>query len=113
EFGFRSLLPSRAQQHHQIGMCDSAVGRGDFQSRRHDSLNEQQPAATWHCMTAIAENERSPLVVPIVDNVLEDVEVRVRWYCLEKIAGHKIAAVCDACPLQEIPRTFDGMGSVK
>src|SRR5258706_13257945 len=94
-------------------MCDDTVQRGDLQSRRHDSLNEQQPAATRYCMTAVAENERSPLVVPIVDNVLEDVELRARWYCLEKIAGHKITTVRDAYLPQHLPCAFDGEGAVK
>src|SRR5258706_2500495 len=94
-------------------MCDDTVQRGDLQSRRHDSLNEHQPAATCYCITADAENERSPLVIPIVDNVLENVGVRVRWYCLEKITGHKITAVCDASLPQRLLCAFDGIGSVK
>src|SRR3974390_3237704 len=99
----RPLAPS--EQHEHVEVIELA--RMILIAGRHDLFNHQKLCALTHGSAAGLEDADRLLVIPVVDDSLEDVSVRASRHSLEETSTHDLAAVCDtSCP-EHCARAFD------
>ena len=81
---FGSFAPAGGQrEHHHVP--ELAVGR--LIAGRHHPFDDQHSATVVHRLAAVAQDHRGPLVVPVVDDVLEEVDVAARGNACEEVAA--------------------------
>src|SRR5262249_41070472 len=104
-----SFLAARDKQHDQIE--ELAVER--FVPRRNDTLDDEQFACGQHRTMAIAKYRQTLFLVPIVDDVPQNVRIRPGWYGFEKAAGDELATIQQARRLNPLLRTLDDMREIE
>src|ERR1700730_949733 len=93
ELALRTLPATRHDQHVHVHHRDQLIFDGAFDRFRHQALDHQQTAARRHSPAATLENGDALPIVPIVDDVLENVDVGSERYGLEEIPLDDIASL--------------------
>ena len=90
---FGPLTPARADQHVDVVGGGTATRVRLIDARRIDALDDHEPRGRPHRPPAGPEKCGRPIVVPVVDDVLEDVGVGTGRHLHEEIAADDRAAV--------------------
>src|SRR3989442_1710013 len=104
---FGALAPAGQDQHVEVGEEDSLVELGLLHTLRHDALDEEQRTIRAHRPATVREDRHAALVVPVVDDPLEEIDIPAWRDRLEEAPGHQRYAARDAGLLDARPRAFD------
>ena len=50
-------------------------------------FHKQNPTVLSHGLSAILQYRYRPLIIPIMNDVFQDIRITTVWYCLKKVAG--------------------------
>jgi hypothetical protein len=78
-----------------------------------DALDDQQPAVRAHRAMAVPEDRESQLVVPVVDDVLQDVGVMGARHGLEEASPDRLASLGEPALGDLLLGSLDDVGLVE
>ena len=81
--------------------------------RRNYHLDQQQRAPPVERVVAVAQQPRRPLVVPVVDDLLEQVQVRPFRHRRKEVAAHQLAALREPLVRDRLPGRRDDVGQIE
>src|SRR5262249_51758630 len=110
ELIFRALPATGAYQHVNIvgGGTPTLVRRIDAQWI--NAFDEQQFARAVHRPAAALEDRLSALVIPVMDNVLEDIGIATARHLAEEVATEHVAAILQPTLSYQFPGPLGNVG---
>ncbi len=103
KLGFRALAATQKHQHVEIDQLSRARG---IVGRNHH-LHQKHPPVRPKGALAIGQNTNSAFIIPIVNDVFENVDVRAGGDFLEEIAPDQLAAIDQPFTLNDWFGRFD------
>ena len=99
---FCPLTTARATKHIQVAhrMCFiDVVRRWPF---RHHPLHQQQSPVFWKGFATISQDHAAALIVPVVNNALEDDGIGDGRNCFKEVAGKKRRTISNSHALEDV-----------
>src|SRR5262245_2670601 len=94
---FSALLPAGSHQHIEISECLTLRGHRRGNGARQHLLNQQERRLWPQCSMAVLEDGEGLRIVPIVDDVHQQIGIAIRWNLREHVARYNLQPVGDAC----------------
>src|SRR6185436_1884350 len=98
-----ALLSPGHRQHVHVGHGDPLVNRRRLYTFRHDALDQQDLAGPLHGFAAVAQDRDTLLVIPIMDDVFQNVGVGRLRHRVKKITRNDFASLGNAS-IGQLPR---------
>ena len=93
EFDFGSFLSSQSDEHGEVTADGGLVCSRCFQTLGHDSLDQKQASVVGHRVATGRENLAALIVIPIVNDALQNISVGSLRNRLKEVTGDNIAAI--------------------
>src|SRR5215467_6257343 len=106
-FARRALPPANVNEQFQVGVKNRQRLAGILGEV---SLDEDEARTVHHRTTANREDGNRLIVLPVMDDVTQDVGVAAFGHYFEEASADELAAVGHTCVVDELPSVLDDVG---